>query len=77
MPLEVHSPYEPRGDQPRAIEGLTEGLQDGLRFQTLLMQAQNQMTQINDISRQRYETRIGELSGMAASAGFDWSPGSY
>ncbi len=36
MPLEVHSPFEPRGDQPRAIEGLTEGLQDGLRFQTLL-----------------------------------------
>jgi len=36
MPLEVHSPFEPRGDQPRAIEGLTEGLHDGLRFQTLL-----------------------------------------
>ncbi len=36
MPLEVHSPYEPRGDQPTAIEGVVEGLGDGLRFQTLL-----------------------------------------
>ena len=36
MPLEVHSPYEPRGDQPRAIDGIVEGLGDGLRFQTLL-----------------------------------------
>ena len=36
MPLDVHSPYEPRGDQPRAIDGITEGLADGLRFQTLL-----------------------------------------
>ena len=36
MPLEVHSPYEPRGDQPQAIDGITEGLGDGLRFQTLL-----------------------------------------
>ncbi len=36
MPLEVHSPFEPRGDQPHAIDGLVEGLGDGLRFQTLL-----------------------------------------
>ena len=36
MPLDVHSPYEPRGDQPQAIDGITEGLGDGLRFQTLL-----------------------------------------
>ncbi len=36
MPLDVHSPYEPRGDQPQAIDGITEGLADGLRFQTLL-----------------------------------------
>ncbi len=36
MALEVHSPYEPRGDQPQAIDGITEGLGDGLRFQTLL-----------------------------------------
>jgi len=36
MPLEVHSSYEPRGDQPTAIEGIVDGLGDGLRFQTLL-----------------------------------------
>lgn len=36
MALEVHSPFEPRGDQPQAIAGLVEGLNDGLRFQTLL-----------------------------------------
>ncbi len=36
MPLEVHSPFTPKGDQPEAIAGLVEGLGDGLRFQTLL-----------------------------------------
>ena len=36
MSLEVHSSYQPRGDQPKAIDGIVEGLDDGLRFQTLL-----------------------------------------
>jgi len=36
MPLEVRSQFEPKGDQPEAIAGLVEGLNDGLRFQTLL-----------------------------------------
>jgi excinuclease ABC subunit B len=36
MPLKVHSPFTPKGDQPQAIAGLVEGLNDGLRFQTLL-----------------------------------------
>ena len=36
MSLTVHSPFEPKGDQPQAIAGLVEGLQDGLRYQTLL-----------------------------------------
>jgi excinuclease ABC subunit B len=35
-PYELHQPFEPSGDQPEAIERLTEGLQDGLSFQTLL-----------------------------------------
>ncbi|MGE5737501.1 MAG: excinuclease ABC subunit UvrB [Betaproteobacteria bacterium] len=35
-PYELHQPFPPAGDQPAAIEGLTEGLQDGLSFQTLL-----------------------------------------
>src|SRR6478735_1637651 len=35
-PYELHQPFEPAGDQPEAIEKLTEGLSDGLSFQTLL-----------------------------------------
>jgi excinuclease ABC subunit B len=36
MPFELVSPYVPRGDQPRAIEELSEGLRRGDRYQTLL-----------------------------------------
>jgi excinuclease ABC subunit B len=36
MPLVVHSPFTPKGDQPQAIAELVAGLKDGLRFQTLL-----------------------------------------
>lgn len=32
----LHSPWEPAGDQPQAIEELTEGVQHGDKFQTLL-----------------------------------------
>jgi excinuclease ABC subunit B len=35
-PFELKAPYAPAGDQPRAIEGLVQGLQDGLAHQTLL-----------------------------------------
>ena len=35
-PFEVVSEFEPAGDQPRAIAELTEGLEGGERFQTLL-----------------------------------------
>ena len=35
-PYELHQPFEPAGDQPEAIDKLTEGLTDGLSFQTLL-----------------------------------------
>ena len=31
----VESPFSPSGDQPQAIEKLAEGVQDGLRYQTL------------------------------------------
>jgi excinuclease ABC subunit B len=34
--FELHSNYEPSGDQPKAIKELTEGLQRGDKFQTLL-----------------------------------------
>ena len=36
VPLEVVSPYEPAGDQPRAVEALAQGVRDDLRYQTLL-----------------------------------------
>jgi excinuclease ABC subunit B len=36
MALQVHAPFEPAGDQPAAIDALVEGLDDGLRYQTLL-----------------------------------------
>jgi len=36
VPFEVISDFEPAGDQPKAIEALTEGLNRGERFQTLL-----------------------------------------
>ena len=32
----LYSPFQPSGDQPKAIEGLVKGLQKGERFQTLL-----------------------------------------
>src|SRR5947209_14415955 len=35
-PFRVHSDYRATGDQPQAIEKLVEGLQQGLRDQTLL-----------------------------------------
>ena len=34
--FKLHSAYAPTGDQPQAIEKLTEGLRDGLRTQVLL-----------------------------------------
>ncbi|MBI5669219.1 MAG: excinuclease ABC subunit UvrB [Chloroflexi bacterium] len=35
-PFQVVSPFQPTGDQPSAIAGLVEGVQQGLRHQTLL-----------------------------------------
>ena len=35
-PFEVHAPFEPSGDQPKAIEELADGVARGLRHQTLL-----------------------------------------
>lgn len=33
---ELHQPFPPAGDQPQAIEKLVQGLEQGMRFQTLL-----------------------------------------
>ena len=35
-PFVLHQPFPPAGDQPKAIEALSEGLEDGVMFQTLL-----------------------------------------
>ena len=35
-PLHVVSPFEPAGDQPQAIEKLARGIEEGLRYQTLM-----------------------------------------
>ena len=35
-PFKVYAPFKPTGDQPQAIENLTEGLRDGLAAQVLL-----------------------------------------
>lgn len=36
MPFKLHTSYNPAGDQPRAIEQLTDGILEGERYQTLL-----------------------------------------
>src|ERR671912_3020893 len=36
MRFKLHSNYEPKGDQPQAIETLVRGLSDGLKDQVLL-----------------------------------------
>ncbi len=35
-PFKLHQPFPPAGDQPKAIEKLVEGIEDGLSYQTLL-----------------------------------------
>ena len=35
-PFKLHQPFAPAGDQPNAIAQLSEGIRDGLSFQTLL-----------------------------------------
>nr|WP_314607688.1 excinuclease ABC subunit UvrB [uncultured Janthinobacterium sp.] len=35
-PFKLHQPFPPAGDQPTAIDQLSEGIADGLAFQTLL-----------------------------------------
>lgn len=34
--FKLHSEYQPTGDQPKAIEYLSEGIKSGKKFQTLL-----------------------------------------
>ena len=34
--FKIHSDYKPTGDQPKAIEYLAKGIEEGKKFQTLL-----------------------------------------
>ena len=34
--FKLHNPFQPAGDQPKAIEKLSQGLADGMQYQTLL-----------------------------------------
>lgn len=34
--FKIHSEYKPTGDQPEAIENISEGFNKGLKYQTLL-----------------------------------------
>ena len=34
--FKIHSDYKPTGDQPEAIEYLSNGIKEGKKFQTLL-----------------------------------------
>ena len=36
QPFKVVSPYEPAGDQPKAIERLARNIESGMRYETLL-----------------------------------------
>ena len=36
MPFKLHRPYPPAGDQPEAIQQLTEAILQGEKYQTLL-----------------------------------------
>ena len=36
MPLDIETPFTPKGDQPKAIEQLVEGIEKGFKLQTLL-----------------------------------------
>lgn len=39
-----------------------------------LSQLNQRFSQLGNIARQRYDNRVGELMGMASSAGIDWHP---
>ena len=36
QPFKVVSPYEPAGDQPKAIQQLAQNIESGMRYETLL-----------------------------------------
>ena len=41
--FKLHSEYKPTGDQPQAIEYLSNGIKEGKKFQTLLKKYRDQL----------------------------------
>lgn len=54
-----------------------EQAQQKVQIMNMMMRANIQMRQLQDIQRQRYDLRVGELQGMAANAGISWTPPSF
>ena len=48
--------------------------QDMARMNQLMFQTQNQFQQMDQLSQQRYDTKVSEMMGYAASNGLDWHP---
>ena len=40
----------------------------------MLMRTHTQFGQFNDLARQRYDTQVAGIMGMAVNAGIDWTP---
>jgi excinuclease ABC subunit B len=59
-PLRIEKQFEPTGDQPEAIEGLCDGLESGLMYQTLLgvTGSGKTFTMANVIEREQRPTLI-------------------
>jgi hypothetical protein len=56
------------------FDGTNLSPQQQLQLQNMMMKAQSQMAQMDALSRERYDTRVADLTSMAASAGIDWRP---
>src|SRR4051794_17959733 len=81
MSFRVAAPYQPTGDQPRAIAQLVEGIQQGYKHQALLGATATGKSVAHDtpvfVVEQRGEQRVSRVtpigplidSLMAASAG--------
>ena len=67
-------------DMERMLSQVPQGRIDQMNPQqqaqinSMLLQAQNHFHQLDDLARQRYETKVSGLMGMAAEAGIDWTP---
>ncbi|NOT01847.1 MAG: DEAD/DEAH box helicase family protein [Phycisphaerales bacterium] len=68
--FEVVSAYEPRGDQPAAIEKLAAGLRDGRRFQCLMgvTGSGKTFTMANVIARHGRPTLVLGADGLRPGA---------